>query len=114
MSKRYTDEQAELDAKSAVLQKLVDSDNAHALDVDRFMKMVQKYTAINELTPDILRHYIDKIVVYHREETAGSKTQKVDFYFNFIGKVEMPMLYELKPYKSSFGRQKENHTPKAV
>ena len=105
----------------------MDSDNAHQMDVNRFLKMVRKYTAINELTPEVLRHYIDKIVVHHREETAEGKTQKVDFYFNFKGKtqkvdfyfnfirtVEMPMLYELAPYKNSFGRQKENHTAKAV
>jgi len=96
------------------LQKVVDSDNAHQMDVNRFLKMVRKYTAINELTPEVLRHYIDKIVVHHREETAEGKTQKVDFYFNFIRTVEMPMLYELAPYKNSFGRQKENHTAKAV
>ena len=65
-------------------------------------------------TPEILQHYIDKIMIHHREETAEGKIQKVDFYFNFIGKVEMPMLYELAPYKNSFGRQKENHTAKAV
>ena len=116
MSKRYTDEQAELDTKAAALQKVVDSDNTHQMDVDRFLKMVRKYTAINELTPEVLRHYIDKIVVHHREETAEGKTQKVDFYFNFIGKAEMPMLYELAPYKQAFERlvsqrvKKENHT----
>ena len=93
---------------------MVDSDNAHQMDVNRFLKMVRKYTAINELTPEVLRHYIDKIVVHHREETSEGKTQKVDFYFNFIRKVEMSMLYKLAPYKNSFGRQKENHTAKAV
>lgn len=114
MSKKYTEEQSELDTKAAVLQKVVDSGDAHKMDVDGFLKMVRKYTAINELTPEVLRHYIDKIVVHHREETAEGKTQNVDFYFNFIGKVEMPMLYELAPYKKNFSRQKENHTAKAV
>lgn len=114
MSKKYTEEQAELDAKIAALQKTVDSDTAHQMDVDRFLKMVRKYTAINELTPEVLRHFIDKIVVHHHEKTKEGKTQKVEFYFNFIGKVDIPMLHELAPYKKSFGRKKENHTAEAV
>lgn len=114
MSKQYADEQAELDTKVATLQKTVDSDTAHQMDVDRFLKMVQKYTAINELTPEVLRHFIDKIEVHHSEETKEGKTQKLDFYFNFIGKVEIPMLHELARYKKSFGRKKENHTAEAV
>lgn len=114
MSKKYTDEQAELDAKAATLQRVVASDDSHQMDVDRFLKMVRRYTAINELTPEVLRHFIDKIVVHHRVETKNSKTQQVEFYFNFIGKVEMPMLHELARYKKSFGRKKENHTAEAV
>lgn len=114
MSKKYTDELAELETKVTVLQKAVDNDEEHKMDVSKFLEMVRKYTAVNELTPEILRHFIDKIVVHHRTETKMSKTQKVDFYFNFIGKVEIPMLYELAPYKKSFGRKKENHTAEAV
>ncbi|MDL2254590.1 recombinase family protein [Ruminococcaceae bacterium OttesenSCG-928-I18] len=114
MSKMYTEEQAELDAKAVALQKTVDSDNAHKLDVDKFLQMVRKYTAINELTPEVLRHFIDKIVVHHREETKEGRTQRLDFHFNFIGKVDIPTLHELARYKKSFGRKKENHTAKAV
>lgn len=104
MSKKYTEEQAELDGKLAVLQKTVESDNAYKMDVDRFLKIVQKYTAIIELTPEVLRHFIDKIVVHHREETKKGKMQKVDFHSFFIVKAEMPMLCELTRYKKSFGR----------
>lgn len=114
LSKKYTDELFNIEANLAVLQKAVDNDEKHKLDVNRFLKMVRKYTAINELSPEVMRHFIDKIVVHHRVERKQSKTQKVDFYFNFIGKVEIPMLHELAPYKKSFGRKKENHTAEAV
>jgi len=121
MSKKYTEEMADLDSKVASLQKKVDSDTEHTMDVNKFLKMVRKYTTINELTPEVLRHFISKIVVHHRLETKQSKSQKVDFYFNFIGKVKIPMLHELAPYKKSFGRlavptgtKKENHTAEAV
>jgi hypothetical protein len=114
MTEKYSAERIELEAKRKALEKIVDSDRGHELDVDRFLAMVRKYTAVNELTPEILRHFIDKIVVHHRIERKNSKTHKVDFYFNFIGKVEMPMLHELAPYKKSLGRKKENHTAVAV
>ena len=103
-----------METKAAGLEREVDNEEKHQPDVNRFLKMVRKYTAINELTPEVIRHFIDKIVVHHRVEGKNSKTQKVDFYFNFIGKVEIPMLHELAPYKKSFGRKKENHTAEAV
>ncbi len=114
MTEKYTAERMGLESRRKELEKVVASEQGHVMDVNRFLEMVRRYTAVNELTPEILRHFIDRIVVHHRVERKNSKTQKVDFYFNFIGKVEMPMLHELAPYKKSFGRQKENHTAKAV
>lgn len=114
MAKKYNGEQAELDTALAKLEKEVAKDKSNEMNVDSFLKMVQKYTVVNELTPEILRHFIDKIVVHHREETGNQKTQKIEFYFNFVGKVELPYLTEFKQYKNCFGTKKENHTAEAV
>lgn len=114
MAKKYTEEQSQLDSKLLELQKVVDSDNSHEMNVNSFLEMIRKYTAVHELTPEILRHFIDKIVVHHRTETKLSKSQRVDFYFNFIGQVEIPEIDQPKPYLKSFGRKKENHTAIAV
>lgn len=59
------------------------------LNADRFMSVVDRYTDIQELTPEIVREFVEKIVVYERSERWKKKnyTQQVDVYFNFMGKV---------------------------
>ena len=54
--------------------------------------MVRKYTEIPELTAEIIRSFVEKIVVYQPEKVAGTKTKKqtVVIYWNFIGAVNVP------------------------
>ena len=108
LADKYEQEQAELTLLIADAQKLVTEDNKNELNVDRFLAMVRKYTRVEELTQEILHHFIHKIVVYHREELNMSQTQKVDIYFNFIGQIKLPTPQERKQYLKSFGRKKEN------
>ena len=50
------------------------------------MELAKKYVCITELTPEILRTFISKIVV-HERAIKHSKTapQQVDIYFRYIG-----------------------------
>ncbi|WP_413927172.1 DUF4368 domain-containing protein [Clostridioides sp. ES-S-0001-03] len=50
---------------------------------------MEKYTDIRELTPELVREFIEKIVVYERSEPRKKKnyTQQVEVYFNFVGRV---------------------------
>lgn len=59
------------------------------LNADRFLKVVQRYTEIQELTPEIVREFVEKIVVHERSEPWKKKncTQQIDVYFNFVGQV---------------------------
>ena len=58
------------------------------LNADRFMAVVDRYTDIQKLTPEIVREFIEKIVVHKRSEPHKKKnyTQQVEIYFNFMGK----------------------------
>lgn len=59
------------------------------LNSGRFLKLVEKYTDIQELTPELVREFIDKILVHERSEPHKKKnyTQHVDVYFNFVDMV---------------------------
>ena len=59
------------------------------LNADRFMAVVDRYTDIQKLTPEIVREFIDRIVVHERSEPYKKKnyTQQVDVYFNFVGRL---------------------------
>lgn len=59
------------------------------LNADRFMAVVDRYTDIQELNPEIVREFIDKTVVYERSERWKKKnyTPQVDVHLNFVGRV---------------------------
>ena len=54
--------------KSKILKRIFAEEKKHELNADGFLKIVRKYSKIEELTLDILQGLIDKIVVHHREE----------------------------------------------
>lgn len=85
----YDNEKISLISKTQLLENEINTEQDKLLNTDRFMKCVDKYTDIKELTPEIVREFIDKIVVYERSEPWKKKnyTQDIDIYFNFIGKV---------------------------
>ena len=88
------------------------------LNAEGFLALVRHYSAgVEELTPAILREFIDKVVVHHREikqggiaaTTGGSVMgQKVDIFYKLIGKVDLPLLTpaQIERFQESFGRKK--------
>ena len=60
------------------------------MNVDSFIGMVRKYTDITELTAEIIRSFVEKIVVMKPEKVPGTWTKKqtVMIYRNFIGAVD--------------------------
>ena len=74
----------------AKLQTELDAFSADTDRTERFINIVNKYTDLSELTPAIIAEFIDKIVVHEPDKSTGERTQKVDIFLNFIGKVEVP------------------------
>ncbi len=68
------------------------------MDTDKFLKMIEKYTNIEELTVPMINEYIEKIVVH--KATGGRKgkdrKQQVDVYFNFIGNCQVPQKVDME------------------
>lgn len=83
-------ERQELTRRSNKLEQEISLGKDTLLNIDRFLAVVDRYTDIQKLTPEIVREFVQKIVVYERSEPHKKKnyTQKVDVYFNFVGKVE--------------------------
>ena len=85
----YETERQELTQRSGKLEQEIRSEKDTMLNADRFMAVVDRYTDIQELTPEIVREFVEKIVVHERSEPHKKKnyTQQVDVYFNFVGRV---------------------------
>ena len=73
--------------------------------------MVRHYgTSFAELTPEILREFIDKVVVHHRVKVQGVEEQQVDIYYKLVGKVDLPVLTksQMDRLRASFGRRTDD------
>ena len=63
----------------------------NARNVDNFLTLVRKYTDIKELTPEIIREFVEKIYVYKAERIDGRRVQRIKIVWNCIGEFEPPV-----------------------
>ena len=52
-------------------------------------KLAKKYTEIPELNTEIVNTFIEKIIVHERVKADGRTTQKIEFVFKGIGKLDL-------------------------
>lgn len=89
-SSEYEDEQQQLNEKVLNLEKEIADETEIAVNTDKFLKLIRKYTCIEELNATILREFIEKIAVHEKVKQDGITTQQIDIYYNFIGLVDIP------------------------
>ena len=91
LSADYEQEQAALKARAAELQAELGKSQEAAGNVDKFMAVVRKYTSFEELTPTLLREFVEKIVVHECwKDEQGTRHQDIEIYYSFVGKVDLP------------------------
>ena len=91
LSADYEAEQRELKDRAAALQAELDKANAATVNAEKFMKIVRKHLAFEELTHTLLRELVEKIVVYECEyDENGTRRQNIDIYYSFVGKIDLP------------------------
>lgn len=89
MSTDYEQEQRTLENSNAELKCMVDTCEEQSLNIKSFLKCVRKYTEPCELTPDMLHELVEKIIVYAPDKSSGHRTQQIDIYYNFVGKIPL-------------------------
>lgn len=90
--KMYADYEAEQKGLKETVTRLtekIDSEQQSRHNVEQFIKMVRKYTDVSELTAEIVRVFIDRIVCHQANGKWGkNRRQQIDIYYNFIGLLE--------------------------
>lgn len=86
----YDSELNELEARVAELDRIMKRGRENEVRADSFLRLVRKYSTFEEITTPMLNEFIDKIVVHEPVygKKKSHKTQEIEIYFNFIGKVE--------------------------
>ena len=88
MLKGYEDEQHTLQTEANEIQSELQQEEKKSVDVKRFLAIVKKYTDLTELTPEILREFIDKIIVHAPDKSSGRRLQEIEIIYNHIGEFD--------------------------
>ena len=89
LSERYQTEQRELDDKIRKLTEEMDTALQTTQDAEKWIALIKQCSHPTELTAELLNTVIEKIVVHEAVKgTDGSRKQKVDIYYRFIGKID--------------------------
>lgn len=95
--KRFDMMLMEYEAELAELERNLETDNAQLkeISIDRantelFMGLTKKYTDFEELTPAMINEFVSKIIVHEAEGVGADRTQEVEIFLNYIGKIEIP------------------------
>ena len=83
----YEDEQRQLEHHIAELQSFMANAKNESLGVDTFLTLVRKYTDIKELDAELIRVFVEKILVYKAEKVDGHRTQRIKIIYNGIGEI---------------------------
>jgi uncharacterized small protein (DUF1192 family) len=88
LSDGYNAEQREIQEQIPKLQAEIEELKAASTNVDKFIDVANKYTDLKELTPEVLRVFIAKVVIHEREcKWSKASEQQIDIYFRYIGRL---------------------------
>lgn len=90
LAKSYEDEGNELKTKIQEFKNALASSVQDEEKLSKFLKVVKSYTEIEELTPEILNSFIEKIYIGETEKYDGRKMQEVEIIYKFIGAINLP------------------------
>lgn len=90
LAKSYEDESNDLKTKIQELKNALASSVQEEEKLSKFLKVVKSYTKIEELTPEILNSFIEKIYIGETEKYDGRKMQEVEIIYKFIGAINLP------------------------
>ena len=95
LSADYEAEQRGLEERAAALRDGLSRTLEATANAEKFMKVVRRHTSFEELTPTLLREFVEKIVIHESEALDGKRrgkfrTQEIEIYYSFVGRVELP------------------------
>ena len=90
LAKNYETEQSTLKQKIGLLKAGLAAAEECDDSISKFISLVRSYTEVNELTPEILNSFIDKIYIGKPERINGQRVQEVKIVYKLVGAVNIP------------------------
>lgn len=90
LAKSYDDEGNDLEQKILELQYALSASVQDEEKLSKFLKVVKTYTEIQELTPEILNSFVERIYIGETERYNNRKMQEVEIIYKFVGAINLP------------------------
>ena len=89
LSQGYAAEQSDLKEQITTLSETIAKAKSKTADTARIISLAKKYTALTELTQEVLHTFVLRIEVHERTiDSFGKEHQDIDIYFTHIGAVK--------------------------
>jgi len=86
LSEGYNEEQHTISERLPELEKEIERLRSSANNVEQFVALAKKHVCIEELSAEVIRTFISKIVIHEKSaKHSKSATQQIDIYFTHIG-----------------------------
>ena len=90
MSADYEAEQQQLQKRVLELEAFMEQAKEKILNTKHFLELVHKYTDITKLNAQIVREFVEKILVYRTITPEGKKIKQIEIIYNCIGSLSLP------------------------
>ena len=92
LSASYEQEETMLRDNLTAYQAQLNEAQADADRTEQFLALAKKYRDCTEVTDEMIRAFVDRIVVHRTiRTTAGQCTRQIEVHLNFIGQFSIPM-----------------------
>jgi len=81
----FEDEKTALATRAAALEQALGAAQSRKVNAGKFLKLVRRYTDIQELTYENLHEFIDRIHIHATDKEA--KTRRIEIFYSFVGQV---------------------------
>ncbi len=92
MSQGYEEEQKDLKEAAETLRKEIEVQEQQNQNLDLFIERIQKYSAIDELTPYVAHELIKAIYVGAPDKSSGKRRQSIHIEYDLIGFIPLDEL----------------------
>ena len=90
MSDNYEVEQRTLTERLNFLKAEIEKAKTQYDNIQRFLAIVKKYSDFDELTPEILRAFVDKVIIHEKVKIDGRYVHTIEIIYNFVEAIDLP------------------------
>lgn len=91
LSSSYEQEEDEAKQNISEVRNRINDAHSEAEQTEQFLALAKKYRDCTEVTDEMIRAFVEKIVVYKTLRTeSGQRTKSIEVHLNFIGSFTIP------------------------